>query len=285
MRRYRRRLEPASARVGDRKPERSARRLGAAAARSARPDRRARTRARCSSFGAVHGNETAGVAIARRLDAAPPPEGMELWIVDDLNPDGTATAHPPERARRGPEPQLPPALAADRPPRRPQYPGTHALEPETRIARGLIRRLRPRVTIWFHQPLALVDRSGGSEDLRIERRFARLSGLPLRRIPPLPGHGDAMAEPLPPRHGVRGRAARGTAERTRGRALCLRRAARRTLTSHSGQSRYGPSKADERSGPNPRALREPPHRARRSAFAQLLQGRRGARSRAGATGA
>jgi protein MpaA len=70
-----------------------------------------------------------------------------------------------------------------------EYSGSRPLsEPEARIARRLIRQLRPALTIWFHQPLALVDRSGGdAEDIRIQRRFAALSGLPLRRIAPLPG--------------------------------------------------------------------------------------------------
>jgi protein MpaA len=41
------------------------------------------------------------------------------------------------------------------------------------------------VAIWFHQPLALVDQSGGN--VAVERRFARLAGLPLRRLPRYPG--------------------------------------------------------------------------------------------------
>ena len=36
------------------------------------------------------------------------------------------------------------------------------------------------MTIWFHQPLALVDRSGG--DVRLQRRYARLVGLPLVQL-------------------------------------------------------------------------------------------------------
>jgi protein MpaA len=137
-------------------------------------------------FGSIHGNETAGIALARRLRRSAPPRATDLWIVDDLNPDGTA-AHTRQNARR---------VDLNRNfPRRwrrvgrrgdLQYSGTRPLsEPETRIARALIRRLHPAVTIWFHQPLTLVDRSGG--DVRVERRFARASGLPLRHIAPLPG--------------------------------------------------------------------------------------------------
>ena len=139
--------------------------------------------------GSMHGNEQAGMAIARRLERGPSPRGAEVWVVGDLNPDGSA-----RRTRQN-------ARGVDLNrnfPRRwrriggrghPEYSGRGPLsEPETRIARRLIRRLHPAVTIWFHQPLALVDRSGGDPgDRRIQRRFAELSGLPLRRIPPLPG--------------------------------------------------------------------------------------------------
>src|SRR5206468_8735304 len=58
-------------------------------------------------------------------------------------------------------------------------------EPEARIAHSLILRARPSVTIWFHQPLGVVDESGGS--IAVERRFARLTDLPLRRLPRYPG--------------------------------------------------------------------------------------------------
>ena len=49
----------------------------------------------------------------------------------------------------------------------------------------LILRLRPHVTIWFHQHLDLVWASGGNR--RIEEAFARVSGLPYRSLPPLAG--------------------------------------------------------------------------------------------------
>ena len=49
-------------------------------------------------------------------------------------------------------------------------------------------RIEPDITIWFHQPLALVDASG---DLRVERRYARLVGLPLVHLGRL--HGTATS--------------------------------------------------------------------------------------------
>jgi protein MpaA len=58
-------------------------------------------------------------------------------------------------------------------------------ERESRIAYRLILRLRPSVTVWFHQHLDLVWASGGNR--AVEKRFARVSGLPYRPLPPLAG--------------------------------------------------------------------------------------------------
>ncbi len=58
-------------------------------------------------------------------------------------------------------------------------------ERESRIARALVLRLHPHVTIWFHQHLDMVWASGG--DRRIEKAFARVSGLPYHPMPQLAG--------------------------------------------------------------------------------------------------
>ena len=59
------------------------------------------------------------------------------------------------------------------------------LEPESSLVARLIERVKPELTVWFHQPLAVVDDSGGRRDL--ERRYARLVGLPFLRLPRYPG--------------------------------------------------------------------------------------------------
>ena len=133
--------------------------------------------------GCIHGDETAGIAVAERLALAAPRPELDLWIVPDLNPDGVAAR------TRGNADQV--DLNRNFPWRwRPLggvfYSGPGALsEPESRIADRLISRLDPGVSIWFHQHLDLVDESGGALD--VERRFARLSGLRLARLPREPG--------------------------------------------------------------------------------------------------
>jgi Zinc carboxypeptidase/N-acetylmuramoyl-L-alanine amidase len=136
--------------------------------------------------GEIHGSELAGRDVTRRLRRARPPRGVEYWVVDDLNPDGAAAgtrqnAHGvdlnrnfPYRWRGGGKPSDTYYAGA-----RPQS------EPETAAAVKLIKRIKPRVTIWYHQHMRLVTRTGG--DPKLERLYARRVRLPHRRLGFLPG--------------------------------------------------------------------------------------------------
>ena len=55
-----------------------------------------------------------------------------------------------------------------------------ATQRETRIARTLILRLRPELTIWFHQPQSVVRAWGPSR--AAARRYARLAGVSYRSL-------------------------------------------------------------------------------------------------------
>jgi protein MpaA len=128
--------------------------------------------------GCIHGNEPAGIEIVSRLEKLDVPEGVDLWVVPNLNPDGVAAgtrgnAHGVDLNRNFPLGWRPQGGLFDSGP-------APLSEPESRFAERLILAVRPRITIWFHQHLRVVDESGG--DVRIERRFARLVGLPLRRL-------------------------------------------------------------------------------------------------------
>jgi protein MpaA len=136
--------------------------------------------------GCIHGNEPAGIAVARRLIGLARPPSTTLWVIPDLNPDGVA-AHTRQNAdgvdlnRNFPWHWRP----LDSPGGL-QYSGPKPLsEPESQAAVHLILRVRPQITIWFHQPQTLVDLSGG--DPHVERRFAQLVGLPLRELARYPG--------------------------------------------------------------------------------------------------
>ncbi len=134
--------------------------------------------------GAIHGNEDAGMRIARRLIAAPAPQGVRLTVIPTINPDGVAAgtrgnARGVDLNRNFPFGWRP--LAGG------EYSGAGPLsEPESRAADRFVRRTRPDLTIWFHQPFGLVDRPSGNP--LAARRFSELSGLPLVKLPgPYPG--------------------------------------------------------------------------------------------------
>ncbi len=144
------------------------------------------SRRRILVVGCIHGDECAGIAIARDLVADRPPPQVALSVIPDLNPDGLAAgtrqnARGVDLNRNFPSRWRPIGTRGDL-----HYSGTRPLsEPESRLARRFILKRRPFVTIWFHQHMDLVDESGGK--IAIERRYAHLTGARLRRLPRYPG--------------------------------------------------------------------------------------------------
>ena len=126
--------------------------------------------------GAIHGNETAGIAITHALERLSP-ANLDLWIIPDLNPDGVAAgtrqnAHGVDLNRNFPAMWQPIGRPGST-----YYSGTRPFsEPETRAARDLIRRIHPQATVWFHQHLDLVWAYGRSS--AAGRSYARTAGLP-----------------------------------------------------------------------------------------------------------
>jgi murein peptide amidase A len=117
-------------------------------------------------IGCIHCDECEGIEVTRLLERSRP--HADLWLVHQLNPDGYAArrrtnAHGVDLNRD--------FLAAT--------------QRETRIARKLILRLRPDVTIWFHQPQSVVRAWGPSR--ATARRYARLAGVPYRSLQWPPG--------------------------------------------------------------------------------------------------
>jgi murein peptide amidase A len=131
--------------------------------------------------GVIHGNESQGlkvVALLRRRRIS----GVDLWLLPALNPDGLAAdtrtnAHGVDLNRN-----FPSLWKRIGRPGSPQYSGPRPLsEPETRAARNLILRIRPALTLWFHQPQAVVRAWGPS--IPAARRFGRLARIPFRALP------------------------------------------------------------------------------------------------------
>ncbi len=133
-------------------------------------------------IGVIHGDEQAGVAILDRLATAPVPAGVDLWLVESMNPDGQAV---PQRGnadgvdlnRNFPDGWGPIGTPGDG-----QYAGTGpASEPETQAIVNLVRVIRPELTLFYHQDLNRLSPSNGFEG-ELKERYSALTGLPIERI-------------------------------------------------------------------------------------------------------
>jgi len=131
--------------------------------------------------GCIHGTECEGTRITRLLLRGRAPASGRLLVIQTLNPDGRARRvrvnargvdlnrnFPSEWRRIGSRGNL-------------EYSGPKPLsEPETRFARQVMRRYRPDVSLWFHQPQAVVR--GWGPSIPAARRYARAAGMRFARI-------------------------------------------------------------------------------------------------------
>ena len=137
-------------------------------------------------IGEIHGNELAGRPVVRALRRVRPPAGVQLLLVDDLNPDGAAAgtrqnAHGVDLNRN-----FGVGWRRSGFPFGTYFPGAKPFsEPESRALAALVKRERPQATITYHQHMRLVD--GGDGRPALTRLYARRSGLPWRILGRLPG--------------------------------------------------------------------------------------------------
>ncbi|MDQ3982456.1 MAG: DUF2817 domain-containing protein [Actinomycetota bacterium] len=136
--------------------------------------------------GCIHGNECAGKAVIAALKRRPAPRGVKIWMIEALNPDGAAAGTRQNARGVDLNRNFPRKWRRQGQRWSNYYSGPRrASEKETRGAMRFVEEIRPDVTIWYHQALALVDRSGGRR--AVQRRYADLVGLPLERLDPFPG--------------------------------------------------------------------------------------------------
>src|SRR4029453_16377080 len=129
--------------------------------------------------GCIHGHECPGPPVTGILARSSP--SVELWVVSNLNPDGYALGRRQNARGVDLNRNFPSEWRAGGRPWDTESPGPRPLsEPETRAAARLIRRIRPSVTIWFHQPQALVRAWGPSRP--VAREYAHLAGMRFRAI-------------------------------------------------------------------------------------------------------
>jgi protein MpaA len=133
-------------------------------------------------FGVIHGDEQAGLQIVALLKELPVPDGVDLYLVDSMNPDGVANntrgnANGVDLNRNFPYNWGPIGAPGDG-----QYAGPAAeSEPEARAVVELISTIRPDLVIWYHQDLFTIA-PGQGRDGAIRARYAELTGLPMETI-------------------------------------------------------------------------------------------------------
>jgi protein MpaA len=135
-------------------------------------------------FGCIHGNERAGIAVAHALERTHTVD--DVWIVPNLNPDGVALGTRQDGRGVDLNANWSSQWQAGGRPWDVYYAGPRPFsERETRIARNLILRIRPRVTIWYHQHMDLVWAFGAST--AAGRIYAHLAGMRFYHHHWLPG--------------------------------------------------------------------------------------------------
>jgi protein MpaA len=132
--------------------------------------------------GVIHGDEDAGADIVDVLRLADVPDGVELWLVRSMNPDGQAAqerhnAHGVDLNRNFAHNWGPVAEPGNW-----EYAGEGpASEPETRAMTALGEGVHPDLVLWYHQDLFRISPASG-RDGEIRARYAALTGLPLVQV-------------------------------------------------------------------------------------------------------
>jgi protein MpaA len=127
--------------------------------------------------GVIHGDERAGLKVTatlrRRADDL---AGVQVWLIDSLNPDGVASGSRRNARRVDLNRNFPHRWRGGTPISSGYYPGPEpASEPETQAAIAFIEEIRPDVSAWYHQPWGAVLACRGRP--KLAARYAKLAKL------------------------------------------------------------------------------------------------------------
>ena len=128
--------------------------------------------------GEIHGDEEAGRAVVRRLRRDGAPRAATVWTVLTVNPDGHEAGRRVNAREVDLSRNFPVGWDGSEPPGSGYYGGAAPLsEPESRALKGLIERIDPDVSIYYHEPwgAVLLPCSGPAREQQL---YSRISGLP-----------------------------------------------------------------------------------------------------------
>ena len=136
------------------------------------------------AVGSIHGDESMGLKVVERLRNSPDiPEGLNLWVIPTVNPDGLA-ASTRGNARgvdlnrnfatndwrivgQGSE----------------KYSGaTAASEVETQAVQQFVLEQQPLLVVWWHQFGNYVDEQRTVANFELIERFSEMTGLPITDV-------------------------------------------------------------------------------------------------------
>jgi len=128
-------------------------------------------------MGVIHGDEAKGMEVTKLLRTMPTPKGVDLWLIDTMNPDGSAAF------TRGNANQVDlnrnfelgwsyiPKSTQHR-----QHSGeAPADQPETRAVQRFLFDIEPALVLWFHQDANVITINGARREL--PAAYGRLVGL------------------------------------------------------------------------------------------------------------
>ena len=134
-------------------------------------------------IGVIHGNEAKGYGITKMIRTMPTPRGIDLWIIDSINPDGQAAnirynANGVDLNRNvSYNWTYIPKTTADG-----EYSGEAPDDqPETQALEQFVGEIKPYITMFWHQDANRVSPGGAHRE--IPTQFAELVGLSAASTP------------------------------------------------------------------------------------------------------
>ena len=136
------------------------------------------------AIGSIHGDESMGLEVVERLRNSPDiPEGLNLWVIPTVNPDGLAASA--RGNARGVD--LNRNFATDDwrfvGQGSEKYSGEAAAsEVETKAVQQFVLEQQPLLVVWWHQFGYYVDEQRTVANFDLIERFSEMTGLPITDV-------------------------------------------------------------------------------------------------------